>query len=195
MPIDISHLPSPEEIEKNYPEQKDDVAPTVNSGVDISRFPSPEDIQNTSYSNPSNVIDDKPSELEATLRGGAQGISAGFSDEAIAGLQAAGNTLMEDSDPKLSGLEHLLKNYHKAKAYQENREKQAQEDSPWLYNSAMFGAGFVPVGAALKGASMAGKIGRSAGMAALNAYGNSGLSNLSLNLLTAASKIFSCFSL
>jgi len=100
-------------------------------------------------------------------------------DELKSGIQQPENTTQSagiDQDTITNLLNQTL----------ENREKQAQEDSPWLYNSAMFGAGFVPVGAALKGASMAGKIGRSAGMAALNAYGNSGqdekLKDVALNV-------------
>lgn len=115
--------------------------------------------------------------IEPFIRGGLQGLSGGFSDEAVAGLNAAGKTLTEDAIPNKSPLEHLLDNYHKAKSTEEAREKYVADQSPGLYYGSEIAGSFVPGSAAFKaakGASMLGRIATGAGLGALSSYGKSG---------------------
>lgn len=162
MAIDISHLPSPEEIQKS---------PTSNNGVDISHLPSPDEITGKNQ-------EDEPGSVEALIRGGLQGLSGGFSDEAVAGLNTLGAVGVKAISGELpqnkSALQTLVDTYHEKKAHEEQREKLARDAHEYLYRGANLAGNLLPIGAAFKGLAGAGlttKLAAGAGLGALQGYG------------------------
>jgi len=161
MAIDISHLPSLDQIEKMS---------LKNSGTDISHLPSLDQIEKTPVPSVST-----PGALESLVRGGLQGVTANFADEGLAGISALGRSIVEKDDDKKSFLENLYSRYKEEKAFQEEKERLADEKHGFLYGSGELAGSFVPAGLAfkgLKGASMAAKIGTGAGMGALVSMGD-----------------------
>ena len=125
--------------------------------------------------------DTTPSALESITRGGLQGISGGFSDEAMAG-GAAGLQTIEDAikskiPEKESTIEHLVNQYKRYKGMAESDEAKAKAAHPYLYGGSELAGGFVPAGLAFKsvaGADLATKIATGAGLGAAATYGGLG---------------------
>lgn len=101
----------------------------------------------------------KPSSLESTIRGGAQGASLGFADELTGAAEAAYN--------KLRGNPESLSNlYEKYRNESRNAYKAAEEANPTAYTVGEIGGGLtsfaIPGLNAAKGADLAQVIGKAA---------------------------------
>jgi hypothetical protein len=89
------------------------------------------------------LFEDVPSEIgmtESALRGAAQGLSFGTSDELTAAAEAAGKTLLPES---MGGnkLSDLLENYRKYRGESREAYKAAEEANPSTYMAGDIGAG------------------------------------------------------
>lgn len=101
---------------------------------------------------------DKPSQLEAGIRGVMQGVTMGFSDEIEAGLRAAVDHLaaqVTDQDGSFSDRMNQQLNIAR------DREKASQKEYPLTYSGSEIAGGvasmLVPTGAALKAGTAVGK--------------------------------------
>lgn len=131
---------------------------------------------------------------EAALRGGAQGVTAGFSDEIAGGMDALGMTptdaVMSAANPFAApaialgrGAQRLVKHftdpnddivadYTKGRDASRARNTRAQEDNPWTYGGSELAGGVL--GTALMPAEgLAGMVGQGAALGATGGLGHS----------------------
>lgn len=107
-----------------------------------------------------------PGFLESATRGAVQGVTLGLSDEIYGGAKAAGGIFAGDFN--------VTDNYQRFRDEERAANKKAQEANPKTYLGANIVAGaVVPGGAALKGATLAGKVARGAAMGAGLGFGES----------------------
>lgn len=122
-----------------------------------------------------------PGMLESALRGGLQGATLGYGDEAASGVASALQTAQDAIQNKIpeneSTIQHLVNQYKRYKGMSEADEAAAKKANPITYGGAQIAGSFLPVGAAFKGVAGAGlgtKIATGAGLGAVNEYGNLG---------------------
>lgn len=124
------------------------------------------------------TIKNDVSELESGLRGAAQGVSLGFSDELTGGLEALKDVAL--TDKQLSDLEDL---YIQHRDESRKANKLAQEANPGSYTTGEIagsvGTAFIPGMNVGKIASLGGRVAANAGLGALAATGLSDADNAS----------------
>lgn len=85
------------------------------------------------------TFEEEPSKVMDVLRGGAQGLTFGFSDEALAALKAA--TEVAGTEKTLKDLPSLYRQYQQL---EQEKVKQAKERSPIAFGAAEIAGGLAP---------------------------------------------------
>lgn len=142
----------------------------MSKDIKLDELPSPQDLSADQLPSPSDLgaapEAPKPdvSQGESLIRGGVQGATMGFSDEALGALQAAASPVQVlSADDKLGKLQELYKQY---RDIERAKNKAAEDANPKTYLAGSVGGGIatLPAAGTLKGAM---------GLGALAGYGAS----------------------